>query len=205
MSNESGRHPRVTVAEIRDAIRDADEIVLDTGELADLVGLARSSLNERMDDILADEAIHSKQVGRTRVFWHTNLQANKAFADIQTGREETTVEDEEIISTIGFPEIDSIDFPGRGEALILRKWAVWIAIYLIYANGRIESKTLKDTLWNDPFKNAYDSQDGFWNNVISPSLSKYSKLSDGEVLFEKNENAWYTFEKRKKEVDEVID
>lgn len=199
MSNGSGtpgRPPDVPTSEIRVAIRDADMPVLSTKELADEVGLSTQAINHRMDDILAEEDIRSKEVGRTRVFWHKNIDAKETWARI--GVEDSTEPKEpEVDPTIGVSKIDDLDLGGQGETLKLRRAAVYFVYQTIRAAGKVRSRFLRLLIWNYPFTQAYASKHGFWNNVISPSLSEFD-----DVFFEKQPNAWYTTEGKQQEIRE---
>lgn len=187
-----GPYPRLTTEKVREVLLEAEDPVLDVGELADAVGVSRQALNDRLDEFLDDEIVRHKKVGKTHVFWHKNVEGQHAWARSTTEREEEPAVD----PTIGDVVVDGIDVGGPPEIQKMRRAAVNVVFKYLYLNKDESSNNLFYLVCDYPFTESYESKVSLWNNCIWNALS-----GSDHFQFNKGDESWYLTEAGKEERD----
>lgn len=171
-----GPNPKATIADYREALRTADEPVLTPKEIAEAVGLTKSAVNYRKDELINDDEIRSKEVGRTRVFWHKNVDLKKEWSSSFDHVLEVDDPDFEEDGKLGIEFIDDFDVDGEGEIEKLRRGAIHIVFKQLTGGEDLTSSHLKRLIDSYPFNETYDSEDGLWNTCIHPALNECEGL-----------------------------
>ena len=153
-SNKSGRKPRVTDEDLLDVFRSTSDPVLSTAEVADAVPIKRRGTLNRLQALEEDGELESKQIGGRNTVWWT--EEDMPGSD-RTSPDNTTndTEREEQLKDIGIK-------PPRDEYV---QKAVLCAFNLIKDKKRVNTETLKETLWEEYGDGHYDSLDSMLTSI----------------------------------------
>ncbi|NHX37283.1 MULTISPECIES: hypothetical protein [Halolamina] len=162
-SAAGGREPTVSDSELLELFDDADVPVLKTSELAEKIPIGERQVRSRLETLSEDDRVGSRMItaqNRVRLWWHSRIGVKRTWSSTEADLESIDVE-----------VVDSLELPGRGEALQQRRQAVNSVFKFLFDNESDSAGRLKLVAWGaDP--DSYSSPESLWNNCVKKALDQ---------------------------------
>lgn len=202
------------MTKIRDAdflklFAESNDPVLTTGELAEALEVEPQTVNNRLNPLVDQGILETKQAGSSKIWWHNNIAKHLQEVSIVVDRHK-----------IGVEVIDSLDIPGDEQYLEQRRNAVNTIFQYIYDSHPLASSAgLKNEAKSIAPGTGYN-ENSIWHSCIRPCLKQTTLIDHpapekkqewkiADVVSElKNEHGdytlWQNWKSRKTEWREAI-